>query len=242
MQSRNFPRASRIRSDSVFPPQSARRRLFEVHGTAKKSGHLTLTAFLFLAQNCQPCPTCSPSSVMRTRVSYRRDAICVLARRSTGGASGTSRMLSLWPRLTLLDGPVAQASGARRSHSPSCVLRCIVLFGRDEPIYWISVLKLRIVVLAELAITSCASVWQRPKMKAFHDVLLWVYRIGYKPAVVLTSRRLKDFCGSLASVAYSEDCIDQISCPLHDAHPPPPHHSNDDSGAPLPFRCRSYRS
>ncbi len=47
-----------------------------------------------------------------------------------------------------------------------------------------------------------------------------MYRIGYKPAVVLTSRRLKDFCGSLASVAYSEDCIDQISCPLHDAHPP----------------------
>jgi hypothetical protein len=89
---------------------------------------------------------------------------------------------------------------------------CIVLFGRDEPIDWIAVLKLRVVVLAELAITSCASVWQRPKMKAFHDALLWGIPGRLQTSSSSDKPSTEDFCGSFAPLSYSESCIDEISC------------------------------
>jgi hypothetical protein len=55
------------------------------------------------------------------------------------------------------------------------------------------------------------------------------------------------FLAGLAGTAFQQELptaktvLIKFPCPLHDAGPPPPHHSNDDPGARLLFRCRTYR-
>ena len=55
------------------------------------------------------------------------------------------------------------------------------------------------------------------------------------------------FLAGLGGTAFQQELptaktvLIKFPCPLHDAGPPPPHHSNDDPGARLLFRCRTYR-
>ena len=55
------------------------------------------------------------------------------------------------------------------------------------------------------------------------------------------------FLAGFAGTAFQQELptaktvLIKFPCPLHDAGPPPPNHSNDDPGARLLFRCRTYR-